>query len=99
MLYQEPEPGKISNLYNIKLVNKTNEDLPVEIKLLSHPGVVNIIGGDIFVKQQTVGESVFFTILDKTDVISDKVTLRFGIYSNGKMIDEITVSFVGPNTQ
>lgn len=97
MLFQEPEPGKISNLYNIKLVNKTNEDLPVEIKLLSHTGTVNIIGGEILVKEQTVGESVFFAILDKADVTSDKIPVKFGVFSNGRLIDEITVSFVGPN--
>ncbi len=44
MLYQEPEPGKISNLYNIKLVNKTNQDLPVDLRLLSHQGEIKIIG-------------------------------------------------------
>jgi polyferredoxin len=97
MLFQEPEPGKISNLYNIKLLNKTNEDLPVEIKLLSHSGTINIIGGDILVKQQSVGESVFFTILEKKDVNSDKIPVRFGVYSQGKLIEELTVSFVGPN--
>jgi hypothetical protein len=63
MLYQEAEPGKISNLYNIKLVNKTKEDLPVEIKLLSPAGTIQVIGGEILVKQESVGESVFFTIL------------------------------------
>lgn len=97
MLYQQPEPGKISNLYHIKLVNKTNQDIPVEIKLLSHTGLINIIGGDILVKKQSVGESVFFTILDGDDVKSDKTQVRFGIFSKGKLIEEITVSFVGPN--
>ncbi len=96
MLYQEPEPGKISNLYNIKLVNKTNQDLPVEIRLLSHDGTIQVIGGEIIVAKENVGESVFFTILDKADVVSDKIPVRYGLYSNGKLIDEKTVSFVGP---
>lgn len=97
MLYQEPEPGKISNLYNVKLVNKTNQDLPVEIRLLSHNGVIQLIGGEILVKKESVGESVFFTTLDKADVTSDKLDVTFGIYSSGKLIEERTVSFVGPN--
>jgi len=98
MLYQEPEPGRISNLYNIKLVNKTNQDIPVELKVLSHEGEITIIGNSINVKKQTVGESVFFLILNSQDVISDKTSVRFGVYSNGKLIEEITSIFVGPNS-
>jgi cytochrome c oxidase accessory protein FixG len=98
MLYQEPEPGKISNLYNIKLVNKTNHDLPVELRLLSHQGEIKIIGSDINVTRQTVGESVFFLILNSKDLSSDKTPVRFGVYSEGKLIEEITSTFVGPNS-
>lgn len=98
MLYQEPEPDRISNLYNIKLVNKTNQDIPVELKVLSHEGEITIIGNSINVKKQTVGESVFFLILNSQDVISDKTSVRFGVYSNGKLIEEITSIFVGPNS-
>jgi len=98
MLYQEPEPGRISNLYNIKLVNKTNQDIPVELKVLSHEGEITIIGNSIIVKKQSLGESVFFLILNNQDVISDKTSVRFGVYSNGKLIEEITSIFVGPNS-
>jgi len=97
MLYQEPEPGKISNLYNIKLVNKTNQDLPVKLEILSHKGDITIIGNDINVKKQTVGESVFFLILNSEDVTSDKTAVRFGVFSEGKLIEEITSTFVGKN--
>jgi len=98
MLYQEPEPGKISNLYNIKLVNKTEQDLPVEIRIISHQGEINIIGNGINIKKQTVGESVFFLILDSQDITSDKTSVIFGIYSEGELIEEITSTFVGPNS-
>jgi polyferredoxin len=98
MLYQEPEPGKISNLYNIKLVNKTDQGLPVELRLLSHQGEIKIIGNNINVQKQTVGESVFFLILNRQDVTSDKTAVRFGVYSKGKLIEEINSIFVGPNS-
>jgi cytochrome c oxidase accessory protein FixG len=97
MLYQEPEPGKISNLYDIKLVNKTVNDIPVELKLLSHQGEIKIIGNDIVVKKQSLGESVFFLTLNSQDVKSDKTHVKFGVYSNGALIEEIESIFVGPN--
>lgn len=97
MLYQEPEPGRISNLYNMKLVNKTMQDLPVEVKLLEPPGNIQLIGKEIVVEKESVGESVFFVILDRSSVTSEKMKVRLGIYSNGEEIDQVTVSFVGPN--
>ncbi len=96
MLYQEPAPGKLSNLYNMKLVNKTSNDLPVDLRILSHSGEIQIIGNSITVKKQTVGESVFFLVLDKSDVKSDKTEVRFGVYSEGKLIEEIESIFTGP---
>jgi cytochrome c oxidase accessory protein FixG len=98
MLYQEPEPGKFSNLYNIKLVNKTGSEIPVEIKILSHQGEIQIIGSEIKVKKQSLGESVFFLLLNSQDVKSDKTTVKFGIFSKGVLIEEIESIFVGPNT-
>lgn len=97
MLYQEPEPGRISNLYNIKLVNKTNEDLPVDIALKEPSGEITIIGEKIVVKAQSLGESVFFVILDKKDVTSDKIKITLEISSGGRMIEEVKAPFVGPN--
>jgi cytochrome c oxidase accessory protein FixG len=97
MLFQEPEPGKLSNLYNIKLVNKTSSDIPVELKIISHPGKIQIIGSAIMVGKQSLGESVFFLVLNKTDITSDKTEIKFGVYTEGKLIEEIESIFVGPN--
>jgi cytochrome c oxidase accessory protein FixG len=97
MLYQEPEPGKISNLYNMKLINKTMEDLPVTVKMKEPPGEIKIIGNDIFVPKESVGETVFFIILDKSVVTSDKVEVTLEIYSGEKKIEEVEATFVGPN--
>jgi cytochrome c oxidase accessory protein FixG len=96
MLYQPQSDGRFSNLYNIKLVNKTNEDMPVEIRLLSHEGEINIIGSEIMVSTQNIGESVFFTILNADDLTKEKIPLVFGIYSNGELIETIESTFIGP---
>jgi cytochrome c oxidase accessory protein FixG len=97
MLYQETEPGKISNLYNMKLVNKTMQDLPVTLKVIEPgQGEIRIIGNDILVPKETVGESVFFIVLDRSVVTSDKIEVTIGIYSDEKEIDKVEATFVGP---
>jgi cytochrome c oxidase accessory protein FixG len=96
MLFQEPEPGVISNLYNIKLVNKTNQDLPVEIRALSPSGEIQVIGNNIRVEKESIGESVFFLKLKKDELKSDKVPVKFGVYSDGELIDQVKSTFLGP---
>ncbi|MEI8006931.1 MAG: cytochrome c oxidase accessory protein CcoG [Bacteroidota bacterium] len=95
-LFQDMGEGKIANLYDIKIVNKTINDLPVQIKLVSGRGEVKIIGKEPVIKKQTVGEAVFFIILDKSDIPNGKLELKVGIFSGGKELDETNATFFGP---
>ena len=95
-LYQEHTENRISNLYNVKLVNKTNQELEVDLKLLSQDGEIQVIGGDIIIPGQEIGESVFFIFLNKSDVNSHKMDIEVGIFSNGELIDKAKATFVGP---
>jgi len=97
MLYQDQGDGKFSNLYNIKMVNKTDEDLPITVDLISQKGEIKIIGDQIIVKNQSLGESVFFIILDEKDLKKGKMDILVGIYTGGRLIEEAKTTFVGPN--
>ncbi|PKP29531.1 MAG: cytochrome c oxidase accessory protein CcoG [Bacteroidetes bacterium HGW-Bacteroidetes-17] len=97
MLYQEQPDGRISNLYNIKMVNKTNVDMPIEIRLLSNKGEITIIGDFTKVNAQTVGESVFFINFKSKEIDNQETVIEIGIFSNGQMIEQIKTTFIGPN--
>ncbi|MEI6900541.1 MAG: FixG Ig-like domain-containing protein, partial [Bacteroidota bacterium] len=96
MLFQDQGEGKISNLYDIKIVNKTSKDLPVEIKLISPEGKIELIGNSPVIKNQTVGEMAFFVILDRKLLSGEKTKLKIGVFSNGKELDNTTATFLGP---
>jgi len=96
MLYQEQDNNQISNLYNIKVVNKKRLDYPIEIKLLSPEGNILIPAGDMTVKGASSTEGVFFVFLDK-DKVDGKIPITLGVYSGEKLIEEIDLTFVGPN--
>jgi len=95
-LFQEQEGNIISNLYNVKLVNKTNEELPIQIRLEYPEGSVKVIGSEILIPGQSVGESVFFVLLDKSKLASDKTDIEIGVYSGNKLIDKDQVTFISP---
>jgi cytochrome c oxidase accessory protein FixG len=94
MLYQEQPNDKISNLYTIKLVNKTRKNLPVEIKVENFPAEIQIIGKDLMVKNEAVSEGEFFVILKKSDITQRKSILEIGVYSNNKKIKTVKTNFL-----
>jgi len=99
MLYQEQPNNQVSNLFTIKLVNKTRKDLPVEIKVEEFPHAkIEIIGKDLAVKKEDMTQGSFFLFLNKSDIKKRKTELKIGIYSNGKLIKTVKTNFLGPVT-
>jgi len=97
MLYQEQPNNEISNLFTIKLVNKTRKAFPVEIKVEDSPGAhVKIVGKDLQVKGEDVTQGSFFLFLSKKSIKKRKTMIKVGIYSNGKLIKTVKTSFFGP---
>lgn len=97
MLFQEQPNNQLSNLFTIKLVNKTRKQLPVELKVENFKHYkIQMIGKDIVVKEDGISEGEFFVFLNKSDITSRKVKLEIGVYSNGKKIKTVKTNFLGP---
>jgi cytochrome c oxidase accessory protein FixG len=97
MLYQERGADSVSNLYNIKVANKTIDAIPLQLKLENINGQIEIIGGhSVQVKEQGEGTGSFFIILPRSIIHERKTLLRIGIYSNNKKIDMVSTNFLGP---
>ncbi len=97
MLYQEQPNDQLSNLFTIKLVNKTREALPVELKVENFKDYkIQLIGKDIQVKPEAVTMGEFFVYLNKKDLVERKVKLEIGVYSHGKKIKTVKTNFLGP---
>ncbi|MCF6167321.1 cytochrome c oxidase accessory protein CcoG [Lutibacter sp.] len=87
----------IKNVYTIKLINKTTEDFDnVEVKLISHKGKINLVGGILSLKKQGLTEGTLFIEIDKKDLTSSKEKLKIGIYYKGKLIETTSTNFAGP---
>jgi cytochrome c oxidase accessory protein FixG len=87
----------IKNVYTIKLINKTSADIEnIELKLLSHRGSIQVVGGVLKVNKQDLKEGTLFIEIDKSDLKSSKEKLKIGIYVNGKLIESATTNFTSP---
>ena len=79
---------------NDVMTARTNDD--VEIKLISHEGKIQMIGGLMNIGRQGLKEGTLFIEINKKDLNSSKEKLKIGIYSKGKLIETTSTNFTGP---
>ncbi len=97
MTYTSMPDGKISNLYNLKLINKTHEDIPILIKLENFPGEITLIDKNSTVVKKEDYESIqFFIKIDRSHIKNWKTELMIGLYSSDERIKLIKATFIGP---
>ena len=97
MTYTTLPDGRISNLYNLKLVNKTHKDIDFTLKLENLNGEITLVGsGGLTIKKEDYANLQFFVKLNKADVTNWKTVVKIGMYENNKKIKTITAKFIGP---
>jgi polyferredoxin len=95
-LFQVMPDGKISNLYLLKLVNKTAHDLPVELKLERPPGQLTVLGGAQVVPAQKLSQTSVLVELPPERLASGTAEVVVGLYSRERRLDTLETVFVGP---
>lgn len=99
-LYQERGADSISNLYNIKIINKTIKNIPVTLKLegdFGKTGHVQLIGTEnILLKEEDQASGSFFIVLPRNVIDKRKLRLKIGLYEGDKKVTSISTNFMGP---
>ncbi len=95
-LYQELPNDMYSNIYNLKVLNKTFEELDFELRLESPEGEIVSLGAVESVPSQNSAEGRFLVKLSEDEIKGLQTELTFGVYSNGKKLETVTSGFLGP---
>lgn len=97
-LYQKTDHGTITNLYNIQFVNKTFEEMHIELKVLDMPeAVISKVGeGDQLLEANSLSEGVYFIEIPKELVTETKMKLDVGVFVGGELKETTSTKFLGP---
>jgi cytochrome c oxidase accessory protein FixG len=95
-LFQKMPDGKISNLYQLKLVNKTTRALPVELRLENIAGKLTVLGGNRVVPAQQLAQTSVLVEVAPELLAPGTTRLVIGLYSDGRRLDTLKTVFVGP---
>ena len=97
-LFQQTAEGNISNLYTLKLVNKTSRDIPVQLRLQGGPGKLMLMGGsnELLVPKEQLAQTSVLIELPPGILESGNRPLKVGVYSRGTLLETVETVFIGP---
>ncbi len=96
LMFQENKDGTISNLYNLQILNKSYENMPIQLRLKDNLGTIKMIGKPINVMASELAESSFFIYIPKNALKNSSVKLELEVVSNNKVVDVVKTKFLGP---
>jgi cytochrome c oxidase accessory protein FixG len=97
-LFQKSEDGSITNLYNVEFVNKTFDELPLDLKVLS-PEFATLRKPDaksIVVPAEGLLKTIYFIEMPSDKITESKTTVTIGVFKNGEQVEKLKVKFIGP---
>ena len=95
-IFQTQTDGRISNLFNLKLANKTRKNIPITLKLENVKGEINVVGNNLTVPAESYFQSPFFVKVEKNEISRRKTKLLIGVYEGNKKIETAETTFIGP---
>jgi len=96
MLYQEGENNTITNLYNYKVINKTGEDMQLDLRVIKGPGEVKMVGEVVALAAQGTTEGVMFIAIPREEFTGRKTKVTVGIYNGDELLKKVKTNFIGP---
>jgi len=96
LLYQERPGGKVSNIYDLNIVNKTFDEAKIFLKLENIDGELSMVGKDLILEPQGIVEAKFLVILSINDIDKMNTPIEIGVYSGDKLIKKISTSLLAP---
>ncbi|MBK7258845.1 MAG: cytochrome c oxidase accessory protein CcoG [Ignavibacteriae bacterium] len=96
MMFQELPDDRISNVYDLKVLNKMFNDVPVTLRLLEPAGEVEIVGGPLVAPSQGVMQSKVLVVLPQDGIRRMSTPITIGIFADTVLIQRIATTFLGP---
>ena len=97
-LYSRTDDGQITNMYNIEFVNKTFDDVPLELRIESpsSASLLRVGGPEIIVPKEGILKGLYMIKMPPEEVRSMKMTVNLGVYQQGEKIASTKARFIGP---
>ena len=94
--YQMVE-GKVSNIFEVNLINKTQKDYQVELVLEDNVGEIETVVKNLILPKEGSLKERFIVKMPLKEVSSGKKVIEIKVLGNGKEIQRVITKFIGPS--
>ncbi|HNJ26646.1 MAG TPA: cytochrome c oxidase accessory protein CcoG [Chitinophagaceae bacterium] len=100
LTYQQRGTDSLSNLFNINIINKTRDSIPLTLKLEGNEaayGKIELVGTqriNLHPEDQATGS--FFIVLPTKNVNKRTLEVKIGLYNGEKRLRTLSTNFTGP---
>lgn len=95
-LFNVESNEKVSNLYNVHIINKTTDSLDLDMRVIAEGSEVKWIGDVKRLAPGEMMEGTFFIILPRNEIKEQKTKLNLEFWDDGKLIGKSKTTFLGP---
>jgi cytochrome c oxidase accessory protein FixG len=95
-LFQKMPDGHFSNLYTVRVVNKTSRQIPIQLKLENPPGDLQVMGSALLVGPGDHAETSVLVELAPEVMKPGTTPLVVGVYSKARRLETLKTAFIGP---
>lgn len=97
-LFTQMPDGHVSNLYLVKLTNKTHRDLNVRLELLTPGGTLANMGGELVVPAEKQIQSSVLVEFPPAALKQGSTPIVVAVKSGDKILSRLKTGFLGPRT-
>jgi hypothetical protein len=98
MFYQDQPDGRVSNIYDVSVLNKTFDRLPVELSLRGGHGELRMIGDPLSPEPQELAQGKVMVLLERADLAGLSTPVVIEVSTRGRPVATIATTFLGPGT-
>ncbi len=96
-LFTVLQNGNVSNIYTVKVINKTFVEKELQFRLKGVQGKLTLAGSRLMVPADGVAQSALILELNPATVRDDNIAIE--IFSADELIDEVEIGFAGPEVK
>lgn len=94
--YQVHQDGRVSNLYNLELINKSNSDLPFELESVDSDFEIKLVNPREVLKKGETAQFSFFLEAQSENIQTYKTNVKIKVMSGDKTLENLKTTFVAP---
>jgi cytochrome c oxidase accessory protein FixG len=96
-LYQMQDEQSVRNLFTLRVVNKTKDNLDIRLELSERNGTLSVVGDkNILAAANGFAESAFFVDLPLSELDGIKTPITISLFSGDRLLERVETAFMGP---